>query len=166
MDANRRALASSRVKTKCVRCVGLAHARDVFLAFQIANTARILRLKPCALDLRFLTENLPFFPTTLLRRPPSSMKPRPGVWRWSSRPWRVSSFHCLSLQILRSSWRIFYILRPPTPRTSGPRHSTFSRLAAYSPAYTELVEVLARATKKLSLDWPDEPCESQSSKLD
>ncbi len=137
MDANRRALASSRVKTKCVRCVGLAHARDVFLAFQIANTARILRLKPCALDLRFLTENLPFFPTTLLRRPPSSMKPRPGVWRWSSRPWRVSSFYFLSLhrlgvtaQILRSSWRIFYILRPPTPRTSGPRHSTFSRLAA------------------------------------
>ncbi len=33
-------------------------------------------------------------------------------------------------------------------------------------AYTELVEVLARATEKLSFDWPDEPCESQSSKLD
>ncbi len=35
-----------------------------------------------------------------------------------------------------------------------------------SPAYTELVEVLTRATEKLSLDWPDEPRESQSSKLD
>ncbi|KAF4106989.1 hypothetical protein G5714_012979 [Onychostoma macrolepis] len=34
-----------------------------------------------------------------------------------------------------------------------------------SPAYTELVDVLARATEKLSLDWPDEPCKSQSSKL-
>ncbi len=35
-----------------------------------------------------------------------------------------------------------------------------------SPAYTELVEVLAHAIEKLSLDWPDEPRESQSSKLD
>ncbi|KAF4100361.1 hypothetical protein G5714_018557 [Onychostoma macrolepis] len=35
-----------------------------------------------------------------------------------------------------------------------------------SPAYTELVDVLASATEKLSLDWPDEPRESQSSKLD
>ncbi len=35
-----------------------------------------------------------------------------------------------------------------------------------SPAYTELEEVLARTIEKLSLDWPDEPCESQSSKFD
>ncbi len=35
-----------------------------------------------------------------------------------------------------------------------------------SPAYTELVEVLAHAIEKLSLDLPDEPRESQSSKLD
>ncbi len=35
-----------------------------------------------------------------------------------------------------------------------------------SPAFTELVDILARATEKLSLDWPDEPCESQSSRLD
>ncbi len=38
--------------------------------------------------------------------------------------------------------------------------------AQSSPAYTELVEVLARATEKLSLDWPDEPRKYQSSKLD
>ncbi len=30
--------------------------------------------------------------------------------------------------------------------------------ARLSPAYTELVEVLAYATEKLSLDWSDEPC--------
>ncbi len=54
-----------------------------------------------------------------------------------------------------SGWRIFYIPRPPTLRTSG-----------HSLAYTELVEVLAHATEKLSLDWSDEPRESQSSKLD
>ncbi len=35
-----------------------------------------------------------------------------------------------------------------------------------SPAYYELVDVLSRATEKLTLDWPDEPCESRSSKLD
>ncbi len=34
-----------------------------------------------------------------------------------------------------------------------------------SPAYSELVDVLSRATE-LALDWPDEPCESRSSKLD
>ncbi len=35
-----------------------------------------------------------------------------------------------------------------------------------SAANSELVDVLSRATEKLSLDWPDEPRESQSSKLD
>ncbi|XP_077081417.1 uncharacterized protein LOC143735218 [Siphateles boraxobius] len=33
-------------------------------------------------------------------------------------------------------------------------------------AYAELVDVLSRATEKLTIDWPDEPRESQSSKLD
>ncbi len=35
-----------------------------------------------------------------------------------------------------------------------------------SAAYSELVDVLSRATEKLSLDWPDEPRKSQASKLD
>ncbi len=35
-----------------------------------------------------------------------------------------------------------------------------------SATYSELVDVLSRATEKLSLDWPDEPRESQASKLD
>ncbi len=35
-----------------------------------------------------------------------------------------------------------------------------------SAAYSEDVDVLSRATAKLALDWPDEPRESQSSKLD
>ncbi|CAM4467751.1 unnamed protein product [Leuciscus chuanchicus] len=33
-------------------------------------------------------------------------------------------------------------------------------------AYTELIDVLSRATEKLAIDWPDEPRESQSSKHD
>ncbi len=144
----------------------------LFLAFQITRTVWILHLKLCSLD--------SLDPAALLQRPPSSVKPRPEVRRQSSRPWRVSSFHFLSLyritaQILCSSflavvlhparrhgilfpsdWSIFNMPRPPTPRISGPRHSTFSSLAARrpSPTYTELVEVLT-----------DEPCKSQSSKL-
>ncbi len=35
-----------------------------------------------------------------------------------------------------------------------------------SAAYSELVDVLSHATEKLSLDWPDEPRESQASKRD
>ncbi len=38
--------------------------------------------------------------------------------------------------------------------------------ARLSAAYSELVDVLSRATEKLSLDWPDEPRESRASKLD
>ncbi len=33
-------------------------------------------------------------------------------------------------------------------------------------AYSELMDVLSRATEKLALDWPDEPFESRASKLD
>ncbi len=35
-----------------------------------------------------------------------------------------------------------------------------------SAAYSELVDVLSRTTEKPSIDWPDEPRESQSPKLD
>ncbi len=35
-----------------------------------------------------------------------------------------------------------------------------------SAAYSDLVDVLSRATEKLKLDWPDEPRESRASKLD
>ncbi len=48
----------------------------------------------------FLTENLPFFPAALLRRPPSSVKPQPGVRRRSSRPW---PFHFLRVKHSRNT---------------------------------------------------------------
>ncbi len=63
-----------------------------------------------------------------------------------------------------SGWRIFYIPWPPDSEDFGATSLDFlqpsSQEAWPSPAYTELVEVLACATEKLSLD-----CESQSSKL-
>ncbi len=132
-----------------------------------------------------MTENLPFFLAARLRRPPSSVKPRPGVRRWSSRPWRVSSFHFLSLhrlgvtaQILRSSF-LTVVLHPALRArdavsfgwedilyTAASDSDDFGAAsldvlppsgqeARPSPAYTELVDVLARVTEKLSLDWPD-----------
>ncbi|KAF4100116.1 hypothetical protein G5714_018312 [Onychostoma macrolepis] len=45
-------------------------------------------------------------------------------------------------------------------------HPPSGQEARPSAAYSELVDVLSRATEKLSIDWPDEPRESQSSKLD
>ncbi len=69
-----------------------------------------------------------------------------------------------------SGWRIFYILQPPTLRTSRPPHSTFIRPASRRHGLLRptlsLWKLFARATEKLSLDWSDEPRESQSSKLD
>ncbi len=53
VDANRRALTSSRVKSRTVSASDVwarPMHKTLFLAFQIASTARILCLKPCALD--------------------------------------------------------------------------------------------------------------------
>ncbi len=86
VDTNRHTLASSRVKTSMVSASDVwawPMHKMLFWAFQIASTARILRLNPCALDSRFLTENLPFFSTALLLRPPSFVKP----WPWVRRRW-------------------------------------------------------------------------------
>ncbi len=144
------------------------------------------------LDSRFLIENLPFFPAAPLRRPPSSVKPRPGVRKRSSRLWRVSSFHFLSLHRLGVTaqilWSSFLAPSPEARDTvsfgleyilytvaSEPEDFGAASLDVLppsdqevrpSPAHTELVDVLAHATEKLRLDWPDEPRESQSSKLD
>ncbi len=123
------------------------------------------------LDSRFLIENLPFFPAAPLRRPPSSVKPRPGVRKRSSRLWRVSSFHFLSLhrlgvtaQILWSSflaavlhparshetpfplgWNIFYTVASE-PEDFGAASLDVlppsDQEVGPSPAHTELVDVL------------------------
>ncbi len=45
-------------------------------------------------------------------------------------------------------------------------HPPSGQEARPSAAYSELVDVLSRATEKLALDWPDEPRESGASKLD
>ncbi len=57
----------------------------------------------------------------------------------------------------------YHSQQPPTLRISGLLWPTLSCLAGDS-AYSELV--LSHATEKISIDWPDELRESQSSKCD
>ncbi len=57
----------------------------------------------------------------------------------------------------------YHSQQPPTLRISGLLWPTLSRLARDS-AYSELV--LSRATEKISIDWPNELRDSQSSKRD
>ncbi len=134
------------------------------------------------LDSRFLPENLPFFPAALLWMPPSSVKPRPGVRRQSSRPWRVSSFH-FRASPRKFSGPVFSGLSCTQPGGTG---CHFLRVGGYLiyrglqlwglwgritwRSICLLRPILSswrfwRATE-LSLDWLDEPRESQSSKLD
>ncbi len=46
------------------------------------------------------------------------------------------------------------------------KRPTSGQEARPSAAYSELVDMLSRATEKLALDWPDDPRESRASKLD
>ncbi len=78
----------------CTRCY--------FLAFQIASTSRILRLNPCALDSFFDRESA-VLPRHAALEASFLREAAPGVWRRSSRPWRVSSFHFLSPSITWAS---------------------------------------------------------------
>ncbi len=110
----------------------------------------------------------------------------------SSRLWRVSSFHFLYLHGLGDTAQILQscFLAAPSPEareavsfrledvlyTTASDPEDFGAASLYvlpssgqeawpSLAYTELVDVLACSTEKLSLDWTDKPHESQSSKL-
>ncbi len=135
MDFGRCQLPCSRLiacedqHAKCIRSVGLAHARDAVLGISNCKYCDHFTLKPCALDSQFLTENLPFFPAALLRSPPSSVKPRPRVRRRSSRPWRVRSFHFLSLhRLCKFSSPVFLRLSCTQPEGTGRR---FLRVGGY-----------------------------------
>ncbi len=84
-----------------VRCLGLAHARDAI--FVISNC------KYCGnFTLKILRARLAVFDRLFIRAAPeASAKPRPGLRMRSSRLWRVSSFHFLSLHRLGVNVQIF-----------------------------------------------------------
>ncbi len=66
------------------------------------------------------------------------------------------------LLIAASNW----VCVRPGLRSTGPALADAFPPNGQEAANSELVDVLSRATEKLSIDWPDEPRESQSSKLD
>ncbi len=66
------------------------------------------------------------------------------------------------LLIAASNWVCVW----PGLRSTGPALADAFPPSGQEAANSELVDVLSRATKKLSIDWPDKPRESQSSKLD
>ncbi len=66
------------------------------------------------------------------------------------------------LLIAASDW----VCVRPGLRSTAPALADAFPPSGQDAAKSELVDVLSRATEKLSIDWPDEPRESQSSKLD
>ncbi len=106
----------------------------------------------------------------------------PHVWLCEAAAWssdaelEAMESEVFSLSIACASLREFFgqVLSRLSCTQPGGTGSRFLQDGGYfvyrclriSPAYTELVDILARATEKLNLDWQDEPCESQSSKLD
>ncbi len=141
-----RLIASEDQHGKCVRCAGLAHARDTIFAISNCKYCENFTLETLRARLTVFDRESAVLP---FRAAPEASFLR-EVAAWSSEA-RVGSFHFLSLhrlgvtsQIIRSSflmvvlhparrhgrpfpsgWRTFYIPRPPTLRTSGLHHSTF-----------------------------------------
>ncbi len=66
------------------------------------------------------------------------------------------------LLIAASDW----VCVRPGLRSTAPALADAFPPSGQEAAKSKLVDVLSRATEKLSIDWPDEPRESQSSKLD
>ncbi len=179
------------VVNRCVLNLSRAITRTVsvlnVMGFLNANFAKISVSKPSALGLRCLKRSHPCFPVTPRRPPRPLVSPRPGVWMLSSRLWRVSRQACLFSPSLSRAHEYLYpspgacdtvsfglddILLTAASDSEDFRPALADALppsgqeARPSAAYSELMDVLSRATEKLSLDWPDEPRESQASKLD
>ncbi len=158
---------------------------------QNVNFVKISVSEPSALGLRCLKRSHPFFPVAPRRPLRPLVSPRPGVQMLSSRRWRVSrqASPFLSLPLPSTCARIQHFYPSPGALdtvsfglddillTAASDSEDFGpaladalppcgQEARPSAAYSELVDVLSRATEKLSLDWPDEPRESQASKLD
>ncbi len=165
------------------------HARR-FMGFQNVHFVKISVSEPSALGLRCSKRSHPFFPVAPRRPLRPLVSPQPGVRMLSSRRWRVSrqASPFLSLSLPSTCARIQNCYPSPGALdtvsvlddillTAASDSEDFGpaladalppcgQEARPSAAYSELVDVLSRATEKLSLDWPDEPRESQASKLD
>ncbi len=120
-----RLIASEDQHTVSASCVGLAHARDAIFGISNCKYCENFTLKSLHARLAVFDRESAVLPPPLLRRPPSSVKPQPGVRRRSSRPW---PFHFLWVKHSRNTaktqsaaFKQFMPRRtsPPPPHPAG-----------------------------------------------
>ncbi len=136
-----RLISSDDQHCKCVRCVGLAHAWGAIFGISSCMYCENFTLKTLRAWLMVFDQESAILPHCVT--PEAFSLCEAAAWS-SDAELEAMEIHCLHF------WRLFPI----------------SLHCLGVTAWILLVEVLARATEKLSWDWPDEPCESQSSKLD
>ncbi len=171
-----------KTHSKCIKCFGFSHARDAVYGISKCKFCENFRLITLRSSLRLVRRNHPSFPVAPQRPPRPLVRPRPGVRMLSSRRWRVSRQASPFLYRARAhdylfpssrardtvSFGLDDILQTAASDSEdfGPALADALPPARPSAAYSELVDVLSRATEKLALDWPDKPRQSRASKLD
>ncbi len=175
---------STRAMTRTVIAQSV-HARR-FMGFQNVNFVRISVSESSTLGLRFLKRSHPFFPVATwgsdveLEAMESEQTGLAFSLSFSPEHVRANSPVEFAHDYLYPSpeardtvsFGLDYILLTAASDSEdfGPVLADAlppsGQEARPSAANSELVDVLSRATEKLSLDWPDEPRESQASKLD
>ncbi len=165
------------------------HARR-FTGYQNANFVKISVSEPSALGLRFLKMSHAFFPVAALCES-ATWGSDVELEAMESEQMGLTFSLPLSPENVRTNSLVefahYYLYPSPEARdtvsfglddvllTAASDSEDFGPALADaflpdgqesqpSAAYSKLVDVLSRATEKLSLDWPDEPRESQSSK--
>ncbi len=113
MDFGRCQLPCSRLipsedqHSKCIRCVGLAHARDAIFDISNCKYCKNFTLKTLCARLAFFDRDSAVLPRRAAPEA-SFVREVPRVRRRSSRTWRVSSFHFLSLHRLGVTAQILW----------------------------------------------------------
>ncbi len=174
---------------KCVRCVDLAHARDAIFGISNCKYCKNFTLKTVRAKLEIFDWESAILPhcaapeASSLRKATAwssdaeleamkseqfslSLSPSPGCHHGNS-PVQFSR-GCLAPS-LEARWAVSFgledVLYTAASDSEDFRAASLDVLtpsgqeALPSPAYTELVDVLACATEKLRLVWPDEPHE-------
>ncbi len=173
--------------SKCVKCLGFSHARKAVYGISKCKFCENLHLRTLRSRLEVFDKESSVFP----RRAPEAYAALRESATWGSDV-ELEAMEseqtglAFSLPLSRAEFAHDYLYPSPEARdtvffglddvllTAASDSEDFgSALAdAFPPsgqearpsaAYSELIDVLSRATEKLSLDWPDEPRESQSS---
>ncbi len=187
-----RFIASDDQHSKCVNCLGFSLACEAVYGISKCKFCKNLRLKTLCSWLEMLEKESSVFPR---RAPEASAASRESATWGSDVELEAMESEQTGLAFslppspehVRAKHEYLY----PSPRardtvsfglddillTAASNFEDFGpalvdalppsgQEAQPSAVYAELVDVLSRATEKLSLDWPDEPRESQASKLD